>query len=274
MTCCDLHNRNCEPPSELCCGDCTEGVHPNHADGSTCVMVTCFETYRSRVTYSPPTFNTVTCLRTDLDELGRHRGQHYGWEQMPAGERTAHRPDPDKPGWSKPTTEPYPAWCRLWTWDQGGAHGSSSRQGENPVTCPECGTLHYVEAKLLPVEATLYTGAPDAYAVAGEDPVACFHCRLWAERIVAHTAGWQRRGPRDPRLNRSIRLLLTNGKPSGRLNAWADGVTGAFGDRKVTVRWDDGDQRGPASSMWDCGRIPWWLDDQFPTNAVVVGGGW
>jgi hypothetical protein len=49
--CCDLHNRNCEPPSELCCSGCTEfhhGMHadpPNydrtltsHHDGSSCVL--------------------------------------------------------------------------------------------------------------------------------------------------------------------------------------------------------------------------------------------
>jgi hypothetical protein len=48
--CCDMHNRNCEPPSELCCGECTEihhGIHadpPNfdrtlgrHHDGSVCI---------------------------------------------------------------------------------------------------------------------------------------------------------------------------------------------------------------------------------------------
>lgn len=34
--CCDLHGRNCEPPSELCCERCTEAAHPLHADGSTC----------------------------------------------------------------------------------------------------------------------------------------------------------------------------------------------------------------------------------------------
>lgn len=34
--CCDLHGRNCEPPSELCCHSCTEAAHPAHADGSTC----------------------------------------------------------------------------------------------------------------------------------------------------------------------------------------------------------------------------------------------
>lgn len=40
--CCDSHNRNCEPPSELCCHDCTEKTHDmfpiRHADGSRCVM--------------------------------------------------------------------------------------------------------------------------------------------------------------------------------------------------------------------------------------------
>lgn len=28
--CCEWHNRNCEPPSELCCGDCTEYHHGWH----------------------------------------------------------------------------------------------------------------------------------------------------------------------------------------------------------------------------------------------------
>lgn len=40
--CCDMHNHNCEPPSELCCPNCTEAKHytfPNpHADGSKCVL--------------------------------------------------------------------------------------------------------------------------------------------------------------------------------------------------------------------------------------------
>lgn len=40
--CCDLHGRNCEPPSELCCGSCTEAAHDTfpirHADGSTCAV--------------------------------------------------------------------------------------------------------------------------------------------------------------------------------------------------------------------------------------------
>lgn len=35
--CCDLHNRNCEPPCELCCEECTEAAHPGHRDGSECI---------------------------------------------------------------------------------------------------------------------------------------------------------------------------------------------------------------------------------------------
>lgn len=38
--CCDLHGRNCEPPSELCCHNCTEASHDTwpirHADGTVC----------------------------------------------------------------------------------------------------------------------------------------------------------------------------------------------------------------------------------------------
>lgn len=36
--CCELHNTNCEPPSELCCGFCTEVRHPEHGPGVVCVL--------------------------------------------------------------------------------------------------------------------------------------------------------------------------------------------------------------------------------------------
>lgn len=36
--CCDMHGRNCEPPSELCCQYCTEAGHPEHRDGSECAV--------------------------------------------------------------------------------------------------------------------------------------------------------------------------------------------------------------------------------------------
>jgi hypothetical protein len=34
--CCDLHGRNCEPPCELCCHDCTESDHPRHERTGPC----------------------------------------------------------------------------------------------------------------------------------------------------------------------------------------------------------------------------------------------
>ena len=34
--CCDLHGRNCEPPSELCCENCTEADHPGHRQRGPC----------------------------------------------------------------------------------------------------------------------------------------------------------------------------------------------------------------------------------------------
>jgi hypothetical protein len=58
--CCDMHNRNCEPPSELCCWRCTEAAHDNfpvpHADGSACVLADARETRETlgqQTTYDP-----------------------------------------------------------------------------------------------------------------------------------------------------------------------------------------------------------------------------
>lgn len=36
--CCQWHSESCEPPYELCCTRCSEAHHPNHADGTTCVL--------------------------------------------------------------------------------------------------------------------------------------------------------------------------------------------------------------------------------------------
>lgn len=30
LSCCNMHNRNCEPPYELCCDQCSEREHPGH----------------------------------------------------------------------------------------------------------------------------------------------------------------------------------------------------------------------------------------------------
>lgn len=38
MACCDLHNKLCEPPGDLCCEYCSEWLHPNHPFGVLCVL--------------------------------------------------------------------------------------------------------------------------------------------------------------------------------------------------------------------------------------------
>lgn len=87
MTCCDLHGRNCEPPSELCCEGCTEAAHRmgdaargvHMEDGSTCSnpnlspnMVTCFSCGGSdpRCGAGHPEYG-FTCI------LSPHDGPHY-----------------------------------------------------------------------------------------------------------------------------------------------------------------------------------------------------
>ncbi len=58
--CCDLHGPACEPPSELCCQDCTETMHPSHEDGSACVL---------------PDGWDAASLRAELDETRRRLDQ-------------------------------------------------------------------------------------------------------------------------------------------------------------------------------------------------------
>jgi hypothetical protein len=47
--CCDLHNEHCEPPSELCCGRCTEWDHPRHPAGVRCTGLPALGEERARV---------------------------------------------------------------------------------------------------------------------------------------------------------------------------------------------------------------------------------
>jgi hypothetical protein len=53
--CCQWHSRTCEPPSELCCGECTERNHPDHPAGETCsVLDLSPDAARYLVAGSPP----------------------------------------------------------------------------------------------------------------------------------------------------------------------------------------------------------------------------
>lgn len=79
--CCDLHSTTCEPPSELCCDQCTEAGHgipwwydhtqPTHADGTPCVLA-------------------------DLDQRGYARGFAQGIAYAKAHQRPV--PAADDPG--------------------------------------------------------------------------------------------------------------------------------------------------------------------------------
>ena len=67
LPCCDLHGRNCEPPSELCCGGCTEVQHPGHTDGSICSAP---DVWRSPITtpsLTPPELHALTLTRELVD---------------------------------------------------------------------------------------------------------------------------------------------------------------------------------------------------------------
>lgn len=224
-------------------------------------MSTCPETYRYTVSYYPPTHEVIPCFR-EVDADGRHRGTHQGWVHLPPR-------DPDPTSQLAHLRDGYPGGDVLLEFDRGGSkRDAAGADYDTFEPCPLCGALTPPVASLS--EAVRFPGSPDAYSVPQPNlGGACFTCRLWAERIEAHAAGWQAK-PRQPgRRTRTIRIAR-DGVPSERLNAWAEGVTGAYGGWEVTVEWLDGDRRGPASSMWDCGAIPWWLDDQFPVNARLV----
>lgn len=38
-TCCDMHNKHCEPPADLCCPWCAEARHPDHPPDTVCVLL-------------------------------------------------------------------------------------------------------------------------------------------------------------------------------------------------------------------------------------------
>lgn len=197
----------------------------------------CAEAYRP---YYDRHAEPVPCFR-EVDENRRHRGKHQGWTEG-----------------------------RLVSWDEA---GSQTRRGGIDYSayapCTSCGTL------VPPAEdgGIMMPGHPDAYGVGMENVEGvCYSCRIWDQRIKAHAEGWQEERPRHGRRKRTrtIRFHEGQGWSPDRLYMWSEGITGAFGDRAVTVQWDDGDTAGPASSMWDSGAIPWWLVEQLPPNAKLV----
>jgi hypothetical protein len=203
-------------------------------------MATCTEVFKHVTRYAPPVeFEEVPCFR-ELDENGRHKGQHQGWTVQ----------------------------HRLATWDTSGSSVSRLHEDWNAYTnCTICGLLHAGHGPV----GTEFVGSPDSFHPGEPIQGACFHCRLWARRAIRHQQGWvtERVRRSRPKVSRTVRFHDDDAQPS--LLTWLDGSSGAFGDRKFHVRWDNGDERGPASSLWHSGFLDWWVIDQFPPNAIRLG---
>jgi hypothetical protein len=224
----------------------------------------CSNTYDANRWSTNREASLVRCFR-EVDALGRHKGSHQGWQDMPAGEYTT---------LGKVTR--WGAWQQLWTWSEGGASGSSRdpgcqqclhdqwRPGSDRhevadhalIECPQCGALHDPFGHF---RDNQMQQAPTG---------SCFQCALWWVR-----AGWfagRLRSPSDRR--RGIRphdhSEVFGG--TGRLYSWCPGGHGAFAGRRYSVRWDDGTEVGPDDVLWDGGAIPWWWLDAFPPNGVIT----
>lgn len=78
--CCDLHEVTCETPGQRCCRTCSETAHPDHADGSPCVLTT-------------PVQSARQMAETLLREFGQRVTYTDIWvrlpRNMPNDERTA-----------------------------------------------------------------------------------------------------------------------------------------------------------------------------------------
>lgn len=209
-------------------------------------------------TYTPSGRNAsvVTCFRTDGPHLNDAVGQHQGYQDIPACEATVF----DK-------TVVRPAWRRLWTWDEGGAHGMSGT-----LSCSNCiesksrlskKTHPQVDHRLVPCTecGVLYD--------TGEEPGKCFGCTLWTERAAEYGTLYppRRRGERGGGFH--IRV-----ESSDRLYGWGPGSTGGFGGRKYegVVTLADGTEHsyGPADSLWSSGIIPVQFRHLFPPNGTIV----
>lgn len=219
-------------------------------------MATCTAT--TRLTLSPFDRDEpdVLCTReTDAD--GRHIGSHQGLNHHPAR--------PANPAAMFPSArEARGPWDSLVTWDEGGAQSQryhpdepntncscahervAARVGHRPedhhwTTCNHCGAI---------MDSTTPT------------PTLCHTCSYWSVRV----RDYAKVGTKGERFVRPHHDSIA-GQPW--LYVWSPSHGGAFGGRQFKVTWDDGTTVGPADFLWTNGRIPWWLQDQFPPNATV-----
>lgn len=78
--CCEYHTLRCEPPSELCCGECAEVEHPAHVAGTMCVLTVAAlwaEHVRQGAALVGPQ-QLVDSLRGMLADVERRDAGHHG----------------------------------------------------------------------------------------------------------------------------------------------------------------------------------------------------
>jgi len=75
--CCDMHNRHCEPPGDLCCRRCTEASHDSfpvrHADSTACVLTCDADCLDCAVRKVKADLGVTT---TTADLIARHLPEH------------------------------------------------------------------------------------------------------------------------------------------------------------------------------------------------------
>jgi hypothetical protein len=191
----------------------------------------------------------VTCMR-EVDENGRHRGQHQGIEHVPYQVHTLL-------GQEKVCE----AYDRLVTWS---ASGSSSQKydPDQPNTNCTCGRGTYNRTGHQPEDHRWANCAGCGIIFDSKGEPSCFNCGYWQERVDNY-------GKVMAKGQRFVRAHDDDLSHEPWLYVWSPGHGGAFGGRKFTVTFDDGTVVGPADFLWSNGRIPWWLVDRFPPNARI-----
>lgn len=212
-------------------------------------MNPCIATYVDSYRYSdfakamPP----MPCTKT-VDEQGRHIGQHQTFlpnAPLPAGN------DIFGAGDAKPASVRLVHWsstgASLQTYDPNVPNTNcmcqtNDRMGHQPedhrwTTCSTCGNI----------TDTTKTGE-----------VSCSSCGIWLRRVADVKGG-------------AWRYLRTAGDDY--LYSFSASNPGGFGGRRYTITMLDGtvvcrDKAG----LWSAGRMPWWLEDEFPPNCTIESG--
>lgn len=191
----------------------------------------------------------VACL-AEVDEDGRHRSRHWGWEDMPGipagSQELLGRPLPE---------HDIPPWTRLWTWSDGGAAGNA-RHRHAPSYCTGCNVPFF------PGHHVRGADGGDQCTCAEETAERCWTCGEWAKRVARYADG------------KILRPHPGGSMDDNSMYSFSPSNPGGFGGMKVTVVMDDGTViANNQAGLWSGGTVPWWLRDQMPPNCRITTGG-